>query len=98
MFAAIKQIRRRERLDAPLQDCAAPLLPRQNSVDERLARALHCASMSSPRAPARPWLHGPIADLLFGCGAGYALVVAALAWFGVAMDAMRGWLPFVVLL
>jgi len=53
--------------------------------------------MSSPRAPARPWLLGPIADLLFGCGLGYALVVAALIGLGIAMDAMRGWLPFVVL-
>lgn len=53
--------------------------------------------MSSPRAPARPWLLGPTADLLFGCGLGYAFVVAALAGLGVAMDVMRGWLPVVVL-
>jgi hypothetical protein len=53
--------------------------------------------MSPPRAPDRPWLLGPIADLLFGCGLGYGLAVAALAGLGVTMDAMRGWLPLVVL-
>lgn len=45
----------------------------------------------------RPILFGPVLDLLLGCGLGYALVVVLLAAAGVAMDAVSGFLPFVVL-
>ena len=48
-------------------------------------------------APPRPWLVGPLADLLFGCGLGYLLLVITLAIFRPAMAGLQPWLPLLVL-
>lgn len=53
--------------------------------------------METARAAPRPWLLGPSADLLLGCGLGYGLVVLALAASGAPMGSLDGWLPLVVL-
>lgn len=46
----------------------------------------------------RPWLFGPRIDLIFGCGVGYAVLTLLLALFRPRMDALQGWLPFLILL
>jgi hypothetical protein len=45
----------------------------------------------------RPWLVGPLPDLLFGCGVGYLLLVAALAIVRPNMGGLQPWLPLLVL-
>ncbi|HMY20707.1 MAG TPA: hypothetical protein PKA58_30490, partial [Polyangium sp.] len=46
----------------------------------------------------RPWLFGPRIDLIFGCGVGHAVLTLLLALFRPRMDALQGWLPFLILL
>lgn len=53
--------------------------------------------MSTSSPVARPWLFGPIPDLIFGCGVGYALLVLGLVVLAPAMDRVQGWLPFIIL-
>ena len=53
--------------------------------------------MSNGGAAKRPWLLGPLPDLLLGCGIGYGLFVLALAAIGAPMGSLEGWLPLVVL-
>ena len=43
------------------------------------------------------WLAGAAPDLLLGCGAGYALLLAGLALVQPSMAALQPWLPLVVL-
>lgn len=53
--------------------------------------------MSTSAAVARPWLFGPVPDLLFGCGLGYAVLALVMGTIAPAMDRLHGWLPFVIL-
>lgn len=46
----------------------------------------------------RPWLFGPRIDLIFGCGVGYAALTLLLALVRPRMEALQGWLPFLILL
>ena len=36
------------------------------------------------------WLFGPVPDLVFGCGVGYALILAVVILIG---HDLQGWLP-----
>jgi tetratricopeptide (TPR) repeat protein len=49
---------------------------------------------ASPGLTGRRWLFGPAADLVLGCGLGYAVLFAAQTLAG---DAMRAWMPFALL-
>src|SRR5581483_3619939 len=54
------------------------------------------------RGPGRPggrggWLFGPLPDLCFGCGLGYAALVALLLCVRPDMARLRPWLPLLIL-
>lgn len=54
----------------------------------------------SETAPARqdPWLFGPFRDVVFGCGAGYAIVLVAVSASGLSMETVWKWIGFGMLL
>jgi hypothetical protein len=54
--------------------------------------------MSVAALARRPWLTGPAADLLLGCGLGYLLLVGALALVRPDMITLRPFLPLLILL
>ena len=63
----------------------------------------HAAGTAAPSAAAVPrsgWLFGAVPDLLLGCGLGYAIVLAALCFYGPTVrDSLSpGVLPFVTVL
>jgi hypothetical protein len=52
---------------------------------------------TSTGAPRRPWLVGPVPDLLLGCGLGYLLLIVALAIVRPQMAGLQPWLPLLIL-
>jgi hypothetical protein len=53
--------------------------------------------MSVPQGARRPWLVGPLPDLLLGCGLGYLLLVGVLAIARPDMSRLQPWLPLLIL-
>ncbi len=53
--------------------------------------------MSSAAVARRPWLFGPLPDLLFGCGLVYPLMVLLVASAGFPRESVAGWAPLLIL-